>query len=293
MSSFEKRRAGLVFGSFVAEALALGVHWIYDPVELAKRHGRVTGYHAPGSGSYHPKKHAGDQGHVGDQALRLMSFLGRERRWDAQAFAEDWRAMWLDYDDYFDHATKETLKNFEAGEAKGAGSNELAGPARIAPLIAFFADASVEVEAVAAAREQTRITHFSGEADEASNFLARASHRLLQGAGLEETIRGLAPSWALQAAEKAADRDAVSAVGELGRACPIPAALPAVIYLVLKHGDDFETACIENAMAGGDNCARGLALGMLLGGAHGVDAIPKAWRDDLQATPVIEAFLIG
>lgn len=293
MSSLDSRRAGLLYGSFVAEALSLGVHWIYDPAIIVARHGRVTDFHAPGSESYHPHKQAGEQGHVGDQALRLLAFLQREQAWKAEAFLNDWRAMWPSYTDYVDRATKGTLANLAAGATtanSGAPSDELAGPARIAPLVARFADRA-ESELVAASIEQTVLTHRSPEAIEAAEFLARTSHRLLHGAALEETIRALAPGWALSAAEKVLPLSATEAMGDLGRACPIPQALPAVIYLALKHGDDIETAFIENAMAGGDNCARALALGLLLGAAQGVEAIPARWRAGLRAASQLDLSL--
>ena len=277
-------------GSFIAESISLGVHWIYDPALIVKKHGRVSGYLAPGSESYHPHKKAGEQGHAGDQALRLLEFLQRTRRWDAAAFLADWRAMWPAYNDYVDKATKGTLANLQAGATpanSGAPSDELAGPARIAPLMALLAN-QPESEAVAAAIEQTVITHRSPETIECAEFLARATHRLLHGGELQNVIKATAPAWALKAAEAAPESDAV---GQLGRACPIPQALPAVLWLIRHHGHDFKTATIENAMAGGDNCARALALGMLLGAAHGIEAIPAAWREGLLAKPLLEEFL--
>lgn len=289
-ADFPARLAGMLHGSFTAEALSLGVHWIYDPAVIASRHGRVTEYHAPGAGSYHPRKRAGDQGHVGDQAVRLLHFLHRERRWNASAFLADWQAMWLGYDDYVDKATKGTLANLQSGATLttcGAPSDELAGPARIAPLMAFFAE-KPEAEAVAAAIEQTVLTHRTPAAIECAEFLARAVHRLLHGMALNETLEQTAPKWALAAAADAGDEDAM---GKLGRACPIPQALPAVLWLAQRHGHDFEQASVENAMAGGDNCARALTLGMLLGAAQGIDAIPAAWRKKLHAASALDAFL--
>ena len=284
------RLAGMLQGSFISESISLGVHWIYDPALLLKKHGRVTGYLAPGADSYHPHKQAGAQGHAGDQALRLLEFLQRNHDWDATAFLADWQAMWPTYKDYVDKATKGTLANLEAGATaatSGAPSDELAGPARIAPLMALLAD-KPESYAVAAAIEQTVLTHRSPKAIECAEFLARATQRLLHGAELQSVITDTAPQWALQAAESAPKDDAI---GTLGRACPIPQALPAVLWLVRHHGQDFATATIENAMAGGDNCARALALGMLLGAAHGIDAIPAAWREGLLAKPLLNGFL--
>ncbi len=136
MPDFHSRRRGLLLGAFCAESLSLGVHWIYDPSVIVARHGRVTDYQVPGAGSYHPHKRAGDPGHVGDQALCLLSFLQRARRWDAAAFLQDWQALWPSYTDYVDKATKGTLANLAAGATLancGAPSDELAGPARLAP----------------------------------------------------------------------------------------------------------------------------------------------------------------
>lgn len=291
--SLGSRRAGLLYGSFIAEALSLGVHWNYDPADIMARHGQVTDFIAPGAGSYHPHKQAGDQGHVGDQALRLMAFLHREQHWHAPLFLADWAAIWPDYSDYVDKATKATLANLAAGATlanSGSTSDELAGPARIAPLVAFKAEADEEVLTTAAI-EQTMVTHHSQSAIECAEFLARLCHRLLEGQPLEATLRALAPAWALAAADQVLAPGTVDPIGQLGRSCSMSAALPSVIHLVLKHDHDVAGAFIENAMAGGDNCARGLALGMILGAAHGMEAIPQRWVEGLRAAPAIEAFL--
>jgi ADP-ribosylglycohydrolase len=83
----------------------------------------------------------------------------------------------------------------------------------------------------------------------------------------------------------------VEAIAKLGPACSISSALPSVLYLALKHGDNIDTAFIENAMAGGDNCARGLALGMLLGAANGISSIPEHWVADLKSAKYLDQFL--
>lgn len=293
MNELKNKQAGLLFGSFCADALSLGVHWIYDANELAQKHGRVTGYQAPGPDSYHPHKQAGDQGHVGDQALCLLTFLKREKRWDTVAFMDEWLGMWPTYNDYIDGATKTTLGNIQNQTDKtqgGSDSVEIAGPARIAPLVSFLAQAP-ENEVVQAAIEQTKLTHRSPEAEETASFLAKASYRLIHGARLEDTVRETAPEWALKSANSVLPQNAVDAIAKLGPACSISSALPSVIYLALKHGENTEIALIENAMAGGDNCARGLALGMLLGAANGYTSIPEQWRNDLNGATALHELI--
>jgi ADP-ribosylglycohydrolase len=283
----------------------LGVHWIYDPELLAKKFGYVSGYYAPGADSYHPFKVAGDQGHVGDQALILMDSLTQQGAWDPAAFMSMWAKSWPDYGDYIDRATKTVLANLQGGADQlqaASDSDELAGPARIAPLLAFLARGSQE-QAIDAAIAQTRLTHASREAEEAAIFLAKTSYRILYGANLVATVRELAPAWALQIADAQQGNESVEAIGNIGRACPIKAALPAVIYLILKFGGNsdkgmsdqgmFEKALSENAMAGGDNCARGLALGLVLGAHYGAGAIPNHLLADLTNRSRIEAMLCG
>jgi ADP-ribosylglycohydrolase len=293
MNDLTNKQSGLLFGSYCADALSLGVHWIYDANELAQKHGRITHYKAPGADSYHPHKQAGDQGHVGDQSLCLLTFLSREKKWDPSMFMEDWLGMWPDYNDYVDGASKATLANVQNQTDKtqgGSDSVEIAGPARIAPLIVYLSSSS-ESEVVKAAVEQTMLTHRSKEAEESATFLAKAGHRLIHGARLEDTVRETAPEWALKSANSVLPQNAVDAIAKLGPACSISSALPSVIYLALKHGENTEIALIENAMAGGDNCARGLALGMLLGAANGYTSIPEQWRNDLNGATALHELI--
>ena len=293
MSDLTNNQSGLIFGSFCADALSLGVHWIYDPNKLMQKHGRVTSYKTPGPDSYHPHKQAGEQGHVGDQALCLLSFLSRKKSWNAAAFMDKWLAMWPDYNDYVDGATKATLTNLQNESDKthgGSDSVEIAGAARIAPLISYLAH-STEEEVVRASVEQTMLTHRSAEAEESATFLAKAGYRLIHGASLVDTLNDTAPAWALQKANAVVSENAVDAIGKLGPACSISSALPSVLFLALKHGDDIETAFIENAMAGGDNCARGLALGMLLGAANGFSSIPERWVNELKSRDLLREIL--
>ena len=293
MNDLTNKQSGLLFGSYCADALSLGVHWIYDANELAQKHGRITHYKPPGTDSYHPHKQAGDQGHVGDQALCLLNFLLKEQIWDPWGFMDDWLGMWPDYNDYIDGATKTTLANIQNQTDKtqgGSDSVEIAGPARIAPLIVFLSNSS-ENEVVKAAVEQTMLTHRSKEAEESAIFLAKAGYRLMHGANLLDTLNETAPAWAREKADGVLSENSVDAISKLGPACSISSALPSVLYLALKYEDDIENALTENAMAGGDNCARGLVLGMLLGAANGMTSIPNHWVENLKARTDLVDFL--
>ena len=78
------------------------------------------------------------------------------------------------------------------------------------------------------------------------------------------------------------DLDSSSAIKELGMACSVDGALASTIHIIAKYEDDFRTAIIENVMAGGDSAARGMLIGMVLGGYLGVDSIPTEWLDGMK-----------
>lgn len=273
----------LVLASLIGDALALGPHWEYDPSAIAEKLGDCDRYHAP-IRDYHPGKTAGDHTHYGDQARLLAQHLYEAGEWDAADFKARWVEYWESSESYRDHATLDTLKT-----GRASSSNELGGAARLAPLLAFLAGCPIE-ERVAAAREQTAITHDNPIALDAAEFVTRVSDALLNGstfleaaktASTEGRYTELRPADLLHQIEAQAANDAIDAIGELGRACPTPQALPSALFIALKHGENPAEALAINARAGGDSAARGLVLGLWLGARHGTDWIPAEWREGL------------
>lgn len=70
---------------------------------------------------------------------------------------------------------------------------------------------------------------------------------------------------------------------QVGKASPTEGTMPSSIYMILKYSADFGAAARANAMVGGDNAARGVAIGMVLGAYHGVGAIPSELQQGLHA----------
>lgn len=291
--------SGTVLGSFVADSLALGAHWIYDQEALEQKFGRVTELRAPLPDSYHPRKQAGDQTHYGDQALVLLDSLAAQGTYDHADFAKRWEQLWIDYPDYFDHATKETLAKAKT-DGGASDSEELGGAARIAPLLAFLANEPLDSQ-IAAARDQTGLTHGAPIALDAAEFLTRTVYAILDGAeisaALEKAARAsydtLTPKEYLARVSETSALDIKAAADELGLACPADQALPTVIALLSRYSEDVETALIENVMVGGDSAARGLALGLILGARHGQSALPQRWVAKLTHAGRIDRFLQG
>merc|ERR1711874_863238 len=65
---------------------------------------------------------------------------------------------------------------------------------------------------------------------------------------------------------------------KVGKASPTEGTMPSSIYIILKYLDDPVMAFKANAMVGGDNAARSIPIGMVLGAYHGASAIPAELR---------------
>ncbi len=290
---------GMVWGSFIGDALALGAHWIYDPGVIRERFGRIESYITPSKGSYHEGKTAGAFTHYGDQALTLLESLAESGGFDPADFSARWRDLFEDYAGYMDSATRETLKNLAAGKdplKAGSRSNDLAGASRIAPVV--FRYREKEDGLVYAARTQTRMTHDHPRVVEAAEFFARVAIRVQRGespAGAVEMERrrlgdSLLASWA-EMGLRMADTPPVEAIGRFGRSCHVPEAFPAVVYLIARFEGNLKEALVENVMAGGDSAARGMLVGMVLGAQAGLEGIPEGWMTGLKAGGTLRKLL--
>merc|ERR1719284_1885409 len=78
---------------------------------------------------------------------------------------------------------------------------------------------------------------------------------------------------------------------KVGKASPTEGTLPTSVYLVLKYQSSFEDGVKANAMIGGDNASRSIAVGAVLGAYLGVDAIPAELKNTLNAWKKSEKLL--
>jgi ADP-ribosylglycohydrolase len=300
--ALRERYAGALYGALCADALALAAHWIYDQEELARRFEPITDFLFPDPEHYHAGKQSGGQTHYGDQALILMDSLSAcGGNFVMEDFARRWRHFAEETKAYRDKATVETLSHLQQGlglTRAGSASTEMGGACRIAPLLLALRNEDEPV-ILAAARAQTALTHATPAVIESAELMARTVFLLLRGVSIASALQAATafPYKTLQAehylrlAEDARHLPTAEAVKQLGQSCALEKALPSTLAILLRHGEDPETALVENVMAGGDSAARGMVLGMLLGAAHGRRAIPARWREALEARPQVEAFL--
>ncbi|MEM7699317.1 MAG: alpha/beta fold hydrolase [Verrucomicrobiota bacterium] len=267
--------------ALVADALSLGSHWIYNQQKLARLYPNgVEDLRDPAS-NYHPNRVAGQFTHYGDQALYLAESLSEGSRYEH----EEWKRTWLErmegYDGYLDGASKTTL---ESNGETASTSNDLAGASRLAPILDLDLPLA---EAVAAARDQTALTHNDGEVIDAAEFFVRAVKAIESGSSIEQAFElaaeadyeSLDPKSTLERVRAADPEDFLTVSQDFGLTCHAPEAFPIVLYLAQQQGADFLSAISRNALAGGDTSARAMLLALVFAARDGDVGAP--WKDRL------------
>lgn len=290
-----------VLAAFAADSLALGAHWIYDPEKIQADFGRIESPAAPGPDSFHKTKGKGDFTHYGDQMLVLLRSIAGKKEFVTADFSEKWRALFDNYDGYIDNATRKTLANYEKGagpENAGSSSNDLAGAARIAPLVGLYPDDPEKL--VQAARAQTAMTHNNEAVIDAAAFFARVAHAVLQGSAPAAAVENLAEddefamspiSMYIEPGLKSANEQSADAIARFGPACEIDQALPGTIHLIARYEDNLKEALVQSVMAGGDSAARGTIAGMILGAHQGMEAVSGDWIESVNRISEIRTLL--
>ncbi len=281
-----------VMAAFSADALALGVHWVYDVSRIKERYGRLDHLTAPEIALFHKNRQKGDFTHYGDQMLLLLESLSHCNGFDLEDFAARWQALFDNYDGYLDRATKKTLADFQAGKspsAAGSDSTDLGGAARMVPLALFYthdADAFIDY-----AQQQTAMTHTHPLVLETVRFFVLAALETANGSSPAAAIRSAAehlPSGSpiaslVDKGLASVEKETARAISGFGQACDTTEALPGTIHLIARYQEDLKTALIENIMAGGDSSARGILCGFILGIHNGLDEVPRNWLEEMTA----------
>ncbi len=286
--------------SFVADALALGVHWVYDVNAIAGRYGRLEKMVAPKLASFHSSKEMGEFTHYGDQALVLLESIAEQSGFKPDAFKEKWLALFENYTGYLDSATKETLKNLKTDPGmhpEGSMSSDLGGAARISPLALVFSE---DINGFCqAAQTQTAMTHNQEAVVQSARFFAMTAMQVFAGSRPVEAMAQVLAEYEflpavdslIRAGLESAQKESKAVISQFGMACSVDGALPSAVHLIARYETDPKTALVENIMAGGDSSARGMMAGFILGSYNGLESIPETWFSDMKAFSLIERCL--
>jgi ADP-ribosylglycohydrolase len=289
-----------VMAAFIADALSLGAHWIYDQKKIKAEFGRIDRITAPLAGSFHPTKSAGEFTHYGDQTLILLESIASKGTFDLDHFARSWQALFADYSGYRDNATKITLANFQKNSdptIAGSSSTDLGGASRIAPLVyRYYQDQEQLQKSI---KDQTSMTHANELVIDCALFFAMATCKTIVGVSPIDAVQQTADDFfddnplAMLVQKGLASRkeDTGDTISHFGQMCDSNAAFPSAIHLISKYSDKLSNALIENTMAGGDSAARGMLVGMVLGAYQGMPEIPSDWLTTMKASPKIDYLL--
>jgi len=228
---------------------------------------------------------AGDFTHYGDQTLLLLRSVSECGGFDGGHFGGRGGEFFKTYTGYVDGATRQTLMNLEAGAEMaraGSASEDLAGAARIAPLVYCYQDDLDRL--LKSVRQQTGFTHRTAEVVAGAEFFGRTAWYVLDGRRPVEAMT------------RAAD--------ETGRGDPIVGGFSRIAKrrrgLAQRHPalrpdvrDGGRLPCnrsphreIRGSTGGGpdrkrdggrDSAGRGLLAGLVLGAHGGPAALPERW----------------
>ncbi len=287
---------GIIYGSFIGDAIALGPHWIYNTEEIKTHFHPITGFSTPSHTPYHQGKEAGDFTHYGDQSLLLLKSLSTNQDFNVDEFKHDWLHFMTHENLYLDHASKTSIQLLsDANTFTGSESDELGGFARSAPLFAL------QQSGHEAFIKQTALTHNNPLLFKISDYFIDVIYDVATGIDIKEALKaqleGRDP-FIIASYENALAQSGtiVEAVGTIGQSCSSNFGLPSVVSILLKSDTkdcDFKEILINNVYAGGDSASRGMILGMILGAKVGYQNIPQDLLRGLNKEHEIHDYLVG
>lgn len=268
-------------GALVADAYALGSHWIYDETQLKNLPINWEDLNAP-QAMWHKGKEKGDFTHYGDHGQWLYEFIQTHKHFDPSVYASFWVEKMKDYRGYVDGSSRETLEILKNNPQTlcGATSHDLSIIGRIAPLL--LVSLSKE-EFLANAEMFVSLTHNSPVALKAAQFFASVLFDVALGANIADTIKHTSVDLLLARAHGTAinskGQESFDAIRTFGPACGVEGGFEGTIHILTSY-DDYKSAMIANAQAGGDNAARGMIIGMIMGAA--LKEIPLIWKNGVK-----------
>ena len=288
----EERKSAAVLGALVADAAALGLHWVYDVArvrDVADAHGGaafvpVDPAHHAGIPAYfaHALRCDGMQSQYGEVlrvAMRsVLAQGGFDAAEDGAAFAAHFGAGGR-YQGYLDRPTRGALENIAAEVMpSGIDDDQLPAVATLPAMVAVYSG-DAQGTAIKAARD---VTNVNSVADDYADVFAQVLNDVIAGGDLKTVLKGAASDAtgdigkALQAALSSEEADSV-AYGEVTeRACHLPMAMPLAFH-IMSRAEDYADAGEQNIRAGGDSSGRAIIIGSIMAAACGARDIPLDW----------------
>lgn len=318
----EDRAVGAIMGALIGDALGLGCHWYYDPVQLQADYGnwvseytsskidRKDKFAAIAKLRYAAGLRAGDVSQTGQVTILLLESLADVDTYDEGDFTSRLDALLETLDGtpfsgrYTDWAMRDVWLQRKSGmdwpEAGSAADTSEAAMRSTMLAARFFNDPE---HLAKLGYQNIRLTHrdpfIAGQSlSFALTVSALIKDPVLSNIGKhmsqladEESIRGLVPSFdcltqvanGAVAAGSSVQVEPASLVGSMyGLACTLGFMLPAAYYLIHRYPENFEMAVLSAVNGGGNNMARAALTGALSGAMVGLAGIPERFVSGLK-----------
>jgi len=287
-----------LLGAFVADAAALGLHWLYDPERIASVSAQAGGSaFVPINAAYydnvpgyfaHGKRRDGMLSQYGE-CLRLAVDVVNEDDgiFDHAAYQRRFVGhfdMGGTYVGYIDRPTRAAVTNILGKlEPSGSDDDQLPALTRLPAVVVAMHAKQALSEVVDGA---IMITNVNEQATIYGRVFADLLSRLLEGQDRLDALNACAnaaPDDAGQLLHKALttrETDSVAYGAITERACHLYQGMPLAFH-ILANASTFDDAVIRNINAGGDSCGRSIVIGSAMGAACGMTSIPEAWLNKL------------
>lgn len=284
-------KSAALIGALVADAAALGLHWLYDvdrissvvagkspafvPIDAAN-YEDTKGYFA------HAAREDGQSSQYGE-ALRLaMTSIGEKDRFIQTAYQTayyDHFGPGGTYTGYIDRPTLGAIINIAQEQRMPSGVDDDQHPA-VSTLPAIVAKHGNDLDII---NLGIKVTNVNSDATRYAHLFATVLSHIFDGTETlpEAMISAAKSSSVLRKALASKETDSIKYGEVTGRACHLNQGLP-LSWHILKHTSSFEEAVEMNILAGGDSCGRAMIIGSLAGAAYGFGSIPKDWQNQLE-----------
>lgn len=255
-------------------------------------HGKEREWATPGT-HYHHHLQAGDNTLNILLARELAKCLVENEGYDQEKYLQRYIEFMLSPDSHNDTYIPEAHRNFFTNYARGKDpyhcaeqSSSMGGIASAFPLALFYRKDPDQASWMV--RKHLALTHAGEPIARAAQLVVEILFGLIRGWDLEYTlfdyIKSFHPHGALSFPyrrwrDRLSDDEVIKT--HLKTCSNVDYALPLLLYLLLKYGNDTEQALIVSANLGGDSCPRGAVLGALAGAYNGCESIPAEWVENL------------
>lgn len=290
-----------ILGCLVADAAALGLHWLYDRAALDKAvaglsaelneaaFSAITPVPYQNKAGYfaHAGKSTGDLSQYGEAVLfwlecRLLNDLHTLPSWQA-AFIAHFGPGGA-FVGYADRPTRDAV-NLLLNKPKDTAEQTYPSGCPIDDQNPVFNSMLAAVALGESARPMALTTHQLDLALQYSDAMQAALMHAISGGNSADVISVITPllpdaaqDTLANLADCGTDREAMAAC--TSTACHLPASVPLALH-ILRECKSFKEAIELNIRLGGDSCGRAMSLGPLAGAIYGLEGIPSHWMMSL------------